>query len=147
MKSHLSTFEPQLDELKTKYDGAMREKMVYKLEKEKLQNELNTLKLGNVNSSSGNVFEKESLKSKILLFLASADGGLGPTQAKLREFRLKEEKKKVATTNEQRRLTGSTELINEAHPKVRFFSLKIFYSISMLFRIRNFQLIQEIIPI
>jgi len=32
--------------LKSKYDGAMREKMVYKLEKDKLQNELNTLKLG-----------------------------------------------------------------------------------------------------
>jgi hypothetical protein len=46
LKSHLSTFEPQLDELKTKYDGAMREKMVYKLEKDKLQNELNTFKLG-----------------------------------------------------------------------------------------------------
>lgn len=46
LKSHLSTFEPQLDELKAKYDGAMREKMVYKLEKEKLQNELNALKLG-----------------------------------------------------------------------------------------------------
>jgi len=45
LKSHLSTFEPQLDELKSKYDGAMREKMVYKLEKDKLQNELNTLKL------------------------------------------------------------------------------------------------------
>jgi regulator of replication initiation timing len=47
LKSHLSTFEPQLDELKTKYDGAMREKMVFKLEKDKLQNELNALKLGN----------------------------------------------------------------------------------------------------
>lgn len=46
LKSHLSTFEPQLDELKSKYDGAMREKMVYKLEKEKLQNEINALKLG-----------------------------------------------------------------------------------------------------
>jgi regulator of replication initiation timing len=46
LKSHLSTFEPQLDELKTKYDGAMREKMIYKLEKEKLQNELNALQLG-----------------------------------------------------------------------------------------------------
>lgn len=46
LKSHLSTFEPQLDEIKSKYDGAMREKMVYKLEKEKLQNELNALKLG-----------------------------------------------------------------------------------------------------
>ena len=43
----MSTFEPQLDELKSKYDAAMREKMVYKLEKEKLQNELNALKLGN----------------------------------------------------------------------------------------------------
>lgn len=53
LKSHLATFEPQLDELKTKYDGAMREKMVYKLEKEKLQNELNTLKLGNANASAG----------------------------------------------------------------------------------------------
>lgn len=46
LKSHLSAFEPQLDELKSKYDAAMREKMVYKLEKEKLQNELNALKLG-----------------------------------------------------------------------------------------------------
>jgi len=55
LKSHLSTFEPQLDELKSKYDGAMREKMVYKLEKDKLQNELNTLKL----SSSTPIQSKE----------------------------------------------------------------------------------------
>ena len=46
LKSHLSTFEPQLDELKSKYDGAMREKMVFKLERDKLQNELSTFKLG-----------------------------------------------------------------------------------------------------
>lgn len=45
LKSHLSTFEPQLDEMKSKYDGAMREKMVYKLERDKLQNEVNAMKL------------------------------------------------------------------------------------------------------
>jgi regulator of replication initiation timing len=46
LKTHLSTFEPQLDQLKAKYDAAMKEKMIYKLEKEKLDNELNVLKLG-----------------------------------------------------------------------------------------------------
>ena len=45
LKSHLSTYEPQLDELKTKYDSAVREKMLYKLERDKMQSELNALKL------------------------------------------------------------------------------------------------------
>ena len=58
LKSHLSTFEPQLDELKTKYDGAMREKMLYKLEKEKLQNELNTLKLGTSTSLQSKIVNR-----------------------------------------------------------------------------------------
>jgi len=60
LKSHLSTFEPQLDELKSKYDGAMREKMVFKLEKDKLQNELSTLKLG----SSTPIQSKRNLSNK-----------------------------------------------------------------------------------
>lgn len=46
LKSHLSTYEPQLDELKVKYDSAVREKMMYKLERDRMQNELNALKLG-----------------------------------------------------------------------------------------------------
>ncbi|CAF0759374.1 unnamed protein product [Rotaria sordida] len=100
LKSHLSTFEPQLDELKSKYDGAMREKMVYKLEKEKLQNELNALKLGTSTALQN-----------------TAEGELGPTQTKLRELRHKEEKKKQAVTTEQQRLSGSTELTNESHPR------------------------------
>ncbi|CAF3744916.1 unnamed protein product [Rotaria sordida] len=100
LKSHLSTFEPQLDELKSKYDGAMREKMVYKLEKEKLQNELNALKLGTSTALQN-----------------TTEGELGPTQTKLRELRHKEEKKKQAVTTEQQRLSGSTELTNESHPR------------------------------
>ncbi len=67
LKSHLSTFEPQLDELKTKYDGAMREKMIYKLEKEKLQNELNALQLG----TSTSLQSKEIriiIKRKVIFF-------------------------------------------------------------------------------
>jgi hypothetical protein len=48
--------------LKSKYDGAMREKMVFKLEKDKLQNELNTLKLGTSTpiQSKRNLSNKES---------------------------------------------------------------------------------------
>ncbi|CAF4276761.1 unnamed protein product, partial [Rotaria sp. Silwood2] len=100
LKFHLSTFEPQLDELKSKYDGAVREKMVYKLEKEKLQNELNALKLGTSTTLQN-----------------STEGELGPTQTKLRELRHKEEKKKIAITTEQQRLTGSTESTNETNPR------------------------------
>jgi hypothetical protein len=104
--------------LKSKYDGAVREKMIYKLEKDKLQNELNALKL----NTSMPSLSKEILKIKklklISFFVDSTEGGLGPTQTKLRELRLKEEKKKVALTTEQRRLTGSNELPNESHPRV-----------------------------
>jgi hypothetical protein len=49
--------------------------------------------------------------------------GIGPTQTKLRELRLKEEKKKVALSAEQRRLTTSTEILNESHPRVCRFLL------------------------
>jgi hypothetical protein len=49
--------------------------------------------------------------------------GIGPTQTKLRELRLKEEKKKVALSAEQRRSTTLTELINESHPRVCQFLL------------------------
>lgn len=58
-----------------------------------------------------------------MLFLDSRDGEFGPTQTKLRELRLKEEKKKVAINTEQQRLTGSTETTNESHPRVCFFCL------------------------
>jgi hypothetical protein len=51
----------------------------------------------------------------------NTDGGIGPTQTKLRELRLREEKKKVAITSEQRRLAGSTEVANESHPKVGYY--------------------------
>lgn len=120
MKAHLSTFEPQLDELKSKYDAAMREKMVYKLEKEKLQNELNASKLGTSTPvQSKGICERDEWIMIRLWFVASTDKGLGPTQTKLRELRVKEEKKRTVTqTAEQRRLAGSTELANESHPKV-----------------------------
>lgn len=62
-----------------------------------------------------------------MIFIDDTDKGLGPTQTKLRDLRTKEEKKKVTLTTEQRRLTGSTEIINEPHPRVykAFFDLII----------------------
>ncbi|CAF1084537.1 unnamed protein product [Adineta ricciae] len=98
LKSHLSTYEPQLDELKTKYDSAVREKMLYKLERDKMQSELNALKLSTSTSYQNNT-----------------EGSLGSTQSKLRELRLKEEKKKVMITDEQRRLTGSMDDTNQSN--------------------------------
>lgn len=64
----MSTFEPQLDELKTKYDGAMREKMVFKLEKEKLQNELNALKLGTSTTLQSKETNIRSNKIMLLIY-------------------------------------------------------------------------------
>ncbi|CAF1275817.1 unnamed protein product [Adineta ricciae] len=95
LKSHLSTYEPQLDELKTKYDSAVREKMLYKLERDKMQSELNALKLSTSTSYQ--------------------NGSLGSTQSKLRELRLKEEKKKVTITDAQRRLEGSMDDTNQSN--------------------------------
>jgi hypothetical protein len=59
----------------------------------------------------------------IVFFVDNTEKGLGPTQVKLRELRLKEEKKKAALTAEHRRLTGSAELVNESHPRVCRFLL------------------------
>ncbi|CAF1276552.1 unnamed protein product [Didymodactylos carnosus] len=97
LKQHLSQYEPQLDELKSKYDLAMREKMVHKLEKEKLQNQLNA--------------------TKIPSFKSNETDGLGPTQTKLKELRQKEEKKKtVPQTN---------ETINSSHPQDSEFPIDV----------------------
>lgn len=60
------------------------------------------------------------MKSMQIDCVGNQEKGFGPTQAKLRELRLKEEKKKTAVNAEQQqqRLTGSMELSNESHPKV-----------------------------
>lgn len=60
---------------------------------------------------------------RFFVLIDNIQGESGPTQAKLRELRVKEEKKKVAITNEQRRLTGSTELTSESNPRVCKFLL------------------------
>lgn len=80
--------------------------------------------------------------------LDSTDKGLGPTQSKLRELRLKEEKKKTVNQQaEQRRLGGSAELANESHPKVCPIDW-IYGGINGNFpRILTFQLTREIIRI
>ena len=81
------------------------------------------------------------------ILIGNPDKGLGPTQAKLRELKLKEDKKKTAATADQRRLGGSSEIINESHPKVWKFEFFNHYFHIMIFRIQIFQLIQEIIHI
>ncbi len=100
----------------------MREKMVYKLERDKLQNELNTLKLGTSTPiQSKELYFRKTMKFRLNYFVDNIDKGLGPTQTKLRELRLKEEKKKVSLSAEQRRLTGSAEFTSESHPRVLLF--------------------------
>ncbi len=97
--------------------------MVYKLERDKLQNELNTLKLGTSSTpiQSKELYFRKTMKFHWDYFVDNIDKGLGPTQTKLRELRLKEEKKKVSLSAEQRRLTGSAEFTSEPHPRVLLF--------------------------
>ena len=118
LKSHLSTVEPQLDDFKAKYDTAIREKMVLKVEKEKLQSDLNTSKL-----NTATIFRSKRSTTMDGVTIARSpsdetEDGLGPTQSKLRELRLQEEKRKSAATNEQRRTNTSGDFTNEPHPRV-----------------------------
>ena len=119
LKSHLSTLEPQLDDFKAKYDTAIREKMVLKVEKEKLQSDLNTSKL---NTATMFRSRRSTMVDGVGIARSSSDetdDGLGPTQSKLRDLRLQEEKRKSATTNEQRRSNHAGDLTSEPHPRVR----------------------------
>ena len=52
MKTHYETYEPLLKTMKDKYDGAIRDKVVHQLEKDRALAELNSIKKNESSSPS-----------------------------------------------------------------------------------------------
>ena len=108
MKAHYDTYEPMLKAIKEKYDGALREKVVNQLEKDRVVAELSSIK--KIEQSSGH-------KSATG---ASGVGGdsLGPTQKRLQEIR-NYEKNLKEMKNKEKSSSIIDPLADNKHPNVR----------------------------
>jgi DNA anti-recombination protein RmuC len=58
MKSHYETYEPLLKTMKDKYDGAIRDKVMNQLEKDRALAELNSIKKNEISSPSNFILIK-----------------------------------------------------------------------------------------
>ncbi|XP_071789054.1 sperm-associated antigen 16 protein-like [Asterias amurensis] len=86
LKKHYASYEPTLSQLKEKYEVAMKEKMLAKLERDRSVNQVSGLQatLRNLEGSSRESGSMELSKSDRRLMFAS---GVGPTQSSVRQAR------------------------------------------------------------
>ena len=106
LKHHYASYEPALQQLRKKYETAMREKMLSQLERDRAMGQVNglqaTLKsLEHVRRQSGTPLNALALPNATAIHACQRGGtlmtdseGLGPSQKKLVEARLKSENRK-----------------------------------------------------
>ena len=126
VKLHYETYEPLLKTMKDKYDGAIRDKVMNQLEKDRALAELNSIKKNEPSSPSNffvifnykNIF-KNIFKKYLKFFFYKEDKNeknQGPTQKRLEEFRNYE--KKIKEQGKKGKTEEEPFIINR-HPKVK----------------------------
>ena len=85
LKAHYETYEPLLKTIKDKYDGAVRDKVLNQLERDRAVAELKSIKENEIQQQSGD----NLVSSSSNLLTANNNNGeqQGPTQKRLEQYR------------------------------------------------------------